>query len=158
MSRQHLNDAVKNGKKFWAALRVPASRADRGIDAGMRSCQVVARHQCRCSCTQAVCLSLMLYVVTLRLPPARRTVQHHRRSLNSGRLHAQYCDQHFGNAWLAKWNATAKAMCKTGPKPQSSKFTCRRNSTAAGDNLVSAFEADSFNFSCHVAGPWLMLT
>ena len=125
-------------------------RASRGLFITLRGCLVAVMlcwHTTPCSVRsvpaigliecwlQVICLSSILYLATVRLPPSTRPTWHYRRSLHVGLDQAKFCDEHFGDAWLAGWNRTAKAMCKPKTSSGSSQLTCRctpYRSTIAG--------------------------
>ncbi|KAL0034323.1 hypothetical protein WJX77_009296 [Trebouxia sp. C0004] len=75
--------------------------------------------------TVAVCLLLVLYVGTVRLPSSSSSPKYYRRRLDGSSKHAKLCDENFGEAWLAQWNDSAKALCQPGSASGSTQLTCR---------------------------------
>ena len=75
---------------------------------------------------QAVCLFLVLYVGTVQLPSSSPSPKYYRRRLDGSSNQAKFCDENFGEAWLAQWNKSATALCQPGSASGSTQLTCRQ--------------------------------
>ncbi|DBA93638.1 TPA: hypothetical protein ACH3X3_013714 [Trebouxia sp. C0006] len=76
--------------------------------------------------TVAVCLFLVLYLWTIQLPSSSPSPKYYRRRLDGSKKQAKVCDENFGEAWLAQWNNSAKALCQPGSASGPTQLTCRQ--------------------------------
>ena len=67
----------------------------------------------------------MLYLVTIQLPFSSPSPKYYRRRLDGSSKQAKFCEDNFGEAWLAQWNNSAKALCQPGSASGSTQLTCR---------------------------------
>ena len=73
---------------------------------------------------QAGCIVFFFFLGTLCCIPKGASSHHYRRILINYDK-GTYCDDHFGEGWLAHWNSTAKSFCQAQAYAAASQLTCR---------------------------------
>ena len=74
---------------------------------------------------QAAAACFIILLTFSKLPSSAQTARYSRLGLQLHRSDAEFCDQHFGEAWLLNWNATARTLCHAQHPAGDTFLRCR---------------------------------